>query len=84
LGDGEVTLDREQATYYQARKVMDASHRFAIRARPRKAYELTGLRDHEPLVDQSISLTMSGAAGMELYTAAKHLIDRAHGLLFDP
>jgi hypothetical protein len=63
---------------------MDAVHRFAIRARPRKAYELTARRDHESLVDQSISLTMSGNAGMELHTAAKRLIDRAHGLLFDP
>lgn len=48
---GEVTLDREQATYYPMRKVMDAGHRFAIRARPRNTFELTARRDHEPLID---------------------------------
>ena len=76
---GVVTLNVSQRVYRQARKVMD-THRLAIRARPKKRYELT-VRDAR---DQAISAMASGNSGTELHTAAERLIEHAHGVLFDP
>ena len=81
---GVVTLDVPQSVYRQAHKVMDHGHRVAIRARPKKRYELSVRRDHEPLADQPITLTTSGNSGTELHTAAERLVAHAHSLLFDP
>ena len=79
-GEGCVTLDQLEERYRQARKVMDAGYRFAIRARPRKCYELT-VRDGD---DQAISLVFTGEQGVALHEAAERLISHAHGVLFDP
>ena len=75
-----VTLNVSQRVYRQARKLMDHDHRLAIRARPKKRYELT-VRDSR---DQAISAMASGNSGSELHTAAERLIQHAHGVLFDP
>ena len=81
---GVVTLNLNEKVYRQARRVMDTGHRLAIRARPKKRYELSVCREHEPLADQPISLTTSGNSGSELHQAAERLIAHAHGVLFDP
>ena len=83
-GEGVVTLNVSQHVYRQARKVMDAGHRLAICPRPKKRYELSVRREHEPMADQPISLTTSGNSGTELHQAAERLISHAHGVLFDP
>ena len=75
-----VTLNVSQHVHRKARRVMDRGHRLAIRARPRKRYELT-VRDPS---DQALSLMASGNSGAELHTAAERLIEHAHGVLFDP
>ena len=79
-GDGVATLNLDLGPYRKARKVMDAGYRLAIRARPKKRYELT-VRDGD---DQAISLVLCGQLGLDLHRAAEQLIDHAHGVLFDP
>ena len=79
-GDGVCTLNLDLGPFRQAREVMDAGYRFAIRARPGKRYELT-VRDDD---DQAISLVNSSQLGVDLHRAAEQLIGHAHGLLFDP
>ena len=77
---GVVTLNLSEKVYRQARKIMDAGHRLAIRARPKKRYELS-VRDDG---DQAVSLVTCGEMGVELHQAAERLISHAYGVLFDP
>ena len=79
-GEGVVTLNLDLVPYRQALKVMDAGYRFAIRARPRKRYELT-VRDDG---DQAVSLVNSSQLGVDLHRVAEQLIGHAHCVLFDP
>ena len=79
-GDGVCTLNLDLGPFRQAREVMDAGYRFAIRARPGKRYELT-VRDGD---DRAISLVECGQLGLELHAAAERLVRHAHSVLFDP
>ena len=56
---GVVTLNLSEKGYHQARKIMDAGHRLAIRARAKKRYELS-VRDGD---DQAISLVTRAGGG---------------------
>ena len=79
-GDGVCTLDLDLGPYRQARKVMDAGYRFAIRAGHGKRCELS-VRDGD---DKTVSLVTCSELGVELHQAAEQLISHAHKVLFGP